>query len=243
MKALPAGDRLRLTVLNANRSAPLAGVKVTATTIRLMGEPLGESVTDAEGHCEVPRLAPAPGDFFYSLRAEREGYASMAASWSRFQKDEIADIPNDYELRLPAGTRIGGFVTDEEGRPAAGIQVKLHGAVFRAGPPPRQRARLNDGASEVTLTKPDGQWAWDRLPPDWEDIRLVFAGGVSVGDLCLRRQSPPTQWRRGDCQGRPARGVGAHSAQTRAAHHGPGPGAKPAAARRSARRPKLQLAR
>ena len=175
VKALPAGDRLRVTVLDANNSAPLAGVKVTATTIRLVGEPLGESMTDAEGHCEVPRPAPAPGDFFYSLRAEREGYATMAASWSRFQKDEIADIPNDYELRMPPGTRIGGTVTDEEDRALAGIQVKLQGAGSQAGPPSRQRARLNNGASEVTLTKPDGQWTWDRMPPDWEDIHLIFA--------------------------------------------------------------------
>jgi RNA polymerase sigma factor (sigma-70 family) len=176
VKALPAGDHLRLTVLDATSSAPLGGVKVSATTIRPIGEPLGEAVTDVDGHCEVPRPAPAAGDFSYSLRAEREGYTTMTASWSRFQRDDIADIPDDYELKMPPGTRIGGIVTDEDGRALAGIQVKLQGAVFQSGPPPRQRARLNGGGSEVTLTNPDGQWTWDRMPPDWEDIRLVFAG-------------------------------------------------------------------
>ena len=176
LQALPSGNGLRLRVLDANSSAPLAGVKVTATLIQLRGAPLGEAVTDAGGRCEVPRPAPAPGDFFYTVRAEHEGYVTMMASWSRYQMDEPTDIPDYFELKMPPGTRIGGFLTDEEGRPLPGIQVKLQGAVFQPGPPPRQRPRLNSGGSETTSTGRDGLWAWDRMPPDWESIRIIFAG-------------------------------------------------------------------
>ncbi len=183
--AAQAGDRLRLAILDANNAAPLAGVKVTASIIQLRGEPLGEAVTDADGRCEVPRPAPAPGDFFYTVRAEREGYATMMASWSHFQKDEPADIPDDYELKMPPGTRIGGIVTDGEGRPLAGIQVKLQGAVFQPGPPARQRARLNSGGSETTSTGRDGLWTWDRMPPDWENIRIIFAGQEFPPATCV----------------------------------------------------------
>jgi hypothetical protein len=94
----------------------------------------------------------------------------MNVSWSRFQRDESADIPGTYELKMPQGTRIGGLVADEEGHPQAGIQLKVQGRRFGGGPPPRQRARLNDGASETVTTDPVGKWSFERLPPEWEDI-------------------------------------------------------------------------
>jgi RNA polymerase sigma factor (sigma-70 family) len=167
-KQTPVSDgQVRLTILDEKSSTPLSGARVSASNL---GRPLGEAVTDFEGHCDLPKPTLADGDFYYNIRAECNGYASMNVSWSRFQRDESSDVPGTYELKMAQGARIGGLVTDEEGHPLMGIQLKLQGRRFGGGPPPRQRARLNDGASETVITDPAGKWSFDRLPPEWEDI-------------------------------------------------------------------------
>jgi RNA polymerase sigma factor (sigma-70 family) len=169
VKTMPAPALLRLTVLDEKTSTPLFGVRVIALNL---GQSLGEAVTDLEGHCELPRPPSTDGDFYYKLRAQCQGYASMNASWSRFQHDNPADIPDSYELKMPQGIRIGGLVADEEGNPVPGIQLKIQSYVTRGGPPPRTRPLLHEGSSEITATDGEGKWMFDRLPPLWENVRF-----------------------------------------------------------------------
>jgi hypothetical protein len=93
-------------------------------------------------------------------------------SWSRFQRDNPADIPDSYELKMPQGIRIGGLITDEEGNPVSGIQLKIQSYWTHGGPPPRTRPLLHDGSSEITATDGEGKWMFDRLPPLWENVRF-----------------------------------------------------------------------
>jgi uncharacterized protein YdhG (YjbR/CyaY superfamily) len=58
----PAG--IRLKVLDRETSRPLAGVRVIATNL---GKALGESVTDGNGGCELPRPVPVAGDFYFRI--------------------------------------------------------------------------------------------------------------------------------------------------------------------------------
>ena len=167
-------NQLQLTVLD-EKSSPLFGVRVIVSNL---GKPLGEAVTDVNGHCELPRLMSKEGDFYYKIRAQCDGYATMNVSWSRFQRDNPEDIPDSYELRMPKGIRIGGLIVDEKGQPVAGMQVKLQSYWARGGPPPRTRPLLTDGSSEVTSTDRDGKWSFDRLPPLWENVRFKVTHGA-----------------------------------------------------------------
>ena len=167
-----SASTFRLTVLDAETSLPLEGVRVTASNL---GERLGESFTDGSGACEVPRPTTAPLDFYFRLTARLDGYATMDVSWSRFQQNQLSDVPGEYVLKMPRGSRIGGFAADDREQPLAGVEVTLHGRSGAAGPPSRERAVLNDWGKESVITDQAGHWAFDRLPPDWDNVHFIVS--------------------------------------------------------------------
>ncbi len=158
---------LRLVVRDGNASAPLPGVKIISGNLNANRT---ETFTDATGLAEITLPTLAAADFDFWIRAEMDGYAGMLVSWSRFQRDDPADIPDYYELKLFPGIRVGGLVTDEAGQPVEGVQVRLQSTIRNAELPPRQRARLNYGWAETVLTDAEGRWSCNRLPPDWENL-------------------------------------------------------------------------
>lgn len=165
---VPKGQ-LQVTVLDEKTSQPILGARVTAGNL---GRVLGEAGTDWAGHALVPLPAGSEGDFYYKLRVEYQGYATMVASWSRFQHDNPSDIPQTLEIRMPPGTRIGGRVTDEGSQPLASVKLRIQSYWSRGGPPPRTRPLLNDGSGETVITDQEGKWSFDRLPPQWENVRF-----------------------------------------------------------------------
>jgi len=185
------GRKFRLTVLDEATGVPLVGAKVTVSNL---GRPLGEGVTDWEGHCDLPQLTNAGKDFYFKLRTEYDGYASMNVSWSRFQRDEPEDIPETFELKMPRGTRVGGVVTDGNGHPLQGIPLRIQSRYRRGGPPPRTRPLLNDGSFELTTSDLEGRWSFDRLPPDWDDVvfRLRSPDFLPAEYVCDANRHPIT---------------------------------------------------
>jgi protocatechuate 3,4-dioxygenase beta subunit len=180
-QAAVSGTGLRLTVLDGETARPLSGVRVSASELH---QKFGEWVTDENGKCEPTRPPPKAGDFYFSLRARHDGFATMQVSWSRFQHDEPSDIPAEYVLKMPRGIRVGGSVIDDEGRPLVGTQVRLFGHDASGGPPPRERAILNDGAEEFVTTDASGLWTFDRLPPEWDNVHfIVSAAGFLPADF------------------------------------------------------------
>jgi hypothetical protein len=172
---------LRLKVLDGETARPLSGVRVSASELH---QKFGEWVTDENGKCELTRPPPKAGDFYFSLRARHDEFATMEVSWSRFQHDEPSDIPAEYVLKMPSGIRVGGSVIDDEGRPLVGTQVRLFGHDASPGPPPRERAILNDGAEGFVTTDAGGLWTFDRLPHEWDNVHfIVSAAGFLPADF------------------------------------------------------------
>jgi RNA polymerase sigma factor (sigma-70 family) len=167
-----SASTFRLTVLDAETALPLKGVRVSASNL---GDRLGESFTDGTGACELPRPTAAPNDFYFRLTARLDGYATMDVSWSRFQQNQISDVPAEYVLKMPRGGRMGGLVADDREQPLAGVEVTLHGRSGAAGPPSRERAVLNDWGKESVITDQAGHWAFDHLPPDWDNVHLIVS--------------------------------------------------------------------
>ncbi len=171
-KAAVSSAAIRLRVLDRDTLRPLAGVRATASYV---GKKLGDAVTDENGGCELPRPAPTAGDFYFRIRAHTDGFAASQVSWSMFQHDEPSDIPSEYVLKMSRGVRVGGTVLDDEGHPLAGIQVKVFGRSIHSGPPPRERALLNDGGSEFVTTDAGGRWTFDRLPTEWDKVHFIVS--------------------------------------------------------------------
>jgi RNA polymerase sigma factor (sigma-70 family) len=165
-------DEMKVWVRDAVNDRPLAGMEIA---ISLSGLALGRFSTDAAGMARVPRPTRTNGDFYYRLAVRGAGYPSAVASWSRYQQNEPSDIPAEHEIRVMPGRRIGGFLVDERGRPVGNTKVVLWGEVESEGPPPVDRYLLMDGGREDVVTDPEGRWASDRLPPEWERIRFLVS--------------------------------------------------------------------
>ncbi|MCW5557089.1 MAG: sigma-70 family RNA polymerase sigma factor [Verrucomicrobiae bacterium] len=148
--------QIEFTVVDDETGDALAGVQIRVA--ELVGSmPRVEVTTDASGRFVIPRPT-ATGDFHFRVIARHEGYASRRISWSRFQRDDLSDIPAEYVIRLQRGIQIGGVVRNPTGSPIPGATVTVSGDMFKLGAPPRDYALLLDGGRETTTTDNQGRW-------------------------------------------------------------------------------------
>jgi len=174
MASLPPNSaaQIEFTVVDDESGEALAGVEVRAA--EFAGSlPTMNVATDASGRCLVTKPT-ATGNFHFQVTARHEGYVSRWISWSRYQRDDLSDIPAEYVIRLQRGIRIGGRVRDSAGSPIPGATVELYGDYAQAGVPPRDRALLHHYGRETVTTDDQGRWSYSGLPAEWSRVSFTF---------------------------------------------------------------------
>jgi thiol-disulfide isomerase/thioredoxin len=116
--------------------------------------------SDPKGQVEV-KLP----DTLYILRiwAAKHGFVDQFKNWEKDPPANRQRVPDEFTLRMPTGTVMGGIVTDEDGKPILGAKV----AVQRG-----ESDWLNLG--DETKTDFQGRWMIDTAPPgnDFE-VRVI----------------------------------------------------------------------
>jgi large repetitive protein len=138
---------LRIRVVSAADSRPVAGATVEVRSTSLPGDPdLRQGETDADGVLELEGLAPgtwAVGAAAPGFRTADQPLPPQAGlSWS-------------IELRLLPGAAVHGRVSDPSGAPVAGAVVRVFPAEIEllqlARPPPGRLSVVSDEAGGFTV--------------------------------------------------------------------------------------------
>jgi thiol-disulfide isomerase/thioredoxin/uncharacterized GH25 family protein len=120
---------------------------------------------DADGRVRVEY----PADTKYlsvSVKSEKIAYVPIRLSWGGGRS--ATTIPDEYTLALEPGTKIGGQVVDDAGKPVAGATVMLHVKQKSAAHPEQ-----SVGVVYVPVTTDaDGRWSFDKAPAEFDDINL-----------------------------------------------------------------------
>lgn len=171
--------RLRLTVLDDETSAPLPGVQIRARELASHGFST-DVVTDIHGECVVPKPVDDASDFYFRLMVRNEGYVTTTVSWSRFQLDDIQDIPVERVIRLRRGNRIGGWIRNASGESIPGATVTIQGMGSFNGGSPQERGWLEDGGTETVVADAAGRWGFSGLPANWSQSEFHVSGSGCV---------------------------------------------------------------
>lgn len=169
---------------------------ITGRVLDAAGKPAaGATVSVAQGKAGATVKADAEGRFTLKLTdAERGRLGDLVASAPGYAPDWVAldDIAGPVTLRLAKDdVPITGRVIDLEGRPVAGVKVRV--ASLRRGPPEAIAALVEElGRSETTIYWPNRLKALN-APPGFSDVttgkdgrfRLDGVGGDRLVTLTL----------------------------------------------------------
>lgn len=162
--AVPASDRLHLTIVAADSGRPVPGV-----VIRYRGwerDRFGrkEFVSNRNGECDV--IVPRATITHLELTSMAEGFADTRLDW---RTDRGETIPASYTLRLDRPVRIAGRVIDAEGNPVAGAKM---GWNHQDDPAADTRPQSHEFGWIEVETDTDGRWEVNRIAPDM--IRRLY---------------------------------------------------------------------
>jgi hypothetical protein len=163
---------------------PVAGATVapalTGTGNSLTGDTRFSVQTDAEGRFTV--LLPASGEREYNLMAH-DGKVRQWCTWANGVLAPIRTKPgenlSDVELRLTRAATVRGRVTDANGRPVAGRDVRASAGDRRENryyDPTVKTA--DDGSYELKFIRPGEQFI--QIAPFWLDAREAPEGNTRV---------------------------------------------------------------
>lgn len=162
--------------------------------------PAGETATDAEGRFRISLDKPGAGS---SLRISVSGLLLFLEG--PYESTETTDLE---EIRVPAGEKFSGRVTDEAGKPVSGAKVRMSGIGL-----------LDDDErfSAETVTGPDGAFAFPATPESARNVTVRAAGFATSQRARLDRRRSPEKFtlKRGgsirgtvlDAAGQPAAGA------------------------------------
>jgi beta-lactamase regulating signal transducer with metallopeptidase domain len=173
--ATAAQHELRVRVTDAD-GRPLAGAKVFQNHVRNPPVPPASGrktdiknqdyVTDREGVAVVSW----PGESVdLRLWVSHSGYVPLHAMWAKQFQSDGDKIPAEFTFAMERGTKIGGVVLDDKGRPIEGAKVDVHnaGALVPIGvaDTPGVRPVATQGLGSV-VTDAEGRWTADTVPAD-----------------------------------------------------------------------------
>jgi uncharacterized GH25 family protein len=155
---------LEVTVLDKSSGDPVKGAKATVRIVQQAGGDIRKTdVTDESGHCNFPIEDKAIQ--FLRLEVIKEGFVPNRLSLSAAQTNEI--IAAQQVVNLDKGTKIGGLVQDEDGRPIEGAVVSVS----------LQSTNPNDPTAITGYeikTDANGLWFCDIIPENPDRILIRF---------------------------------------------------------------------
>lgn len=183
----PSNTRpLHVTVIDAESKQPLTCASVA---LNIGGGPV---LTDDAGAALV--LCPSDRGVFF-LTASAPGHVPMSVGWglNAVRREDVPPMPDRVSIALPLGTKVGGVVTDESGKPVQGANVSLSAQ-------PRNR-KTTDGVPFVGFsrvaagpTDDQGRWTCDTAPADWarffvlpDHPNFIHSNALLGGDISPER--------------------------------------------------------
>jgi hypothetical protein len=170
------GPSLKVTVLDAETSVPIAGAHVYAPSDaarfgRLENAPRWTS--DAAGVAQI-RLGEVPRESIqqwasFNISVHRPGYAPIGLSWLSSTSDARLQMTNDVSVRLERGIKIGGVVQNERNRPVPKVKVHVfgHGQSYASGdrlPEEHPEFWSDSSDSPEIVTDQAGRWEMNDFP-------------------------------------------------------------------------------
>ncbi len=152
-----AGKPLAITVTDAKTAQPLKGV-----TLKVQSGGKDTQTTDDTGVATL-RLAEKQPNYVY-ITARKDGYVPMRLMWRRTGGENPA-IPAAYSLAMQPGTKIGGKVLDDAGKPIPGATVVI--AIRNKG---RDAVEAFNVSYEDTKADAEGNWSYAQAPAEFERI-------------------------------------------------------------------------
>ena len=149
-------------VVDGDTGKPIAGSVVECRGILSAGgQPITSATTSVDGTCAFSKSTEILNAL--DLRAEAPGYATRTYTW--LLREGIQVPSDEIVLKLPRGTKVGGFVRNHAGNPVAGAKVVL------------SRGRYEKEGSAITIeytvtnTDAGGKWAMEVSPINLTDFR------------------------------------------------------------------------
>ncbi len=175
---------LKLVSAATGEPIPLAAIEFFATTRPRQPAPrrgspesiIVPTITNATrlGVCEIP---VPPGVHALRINTRTDGFVDTSFGWS---VDDGETIPQEYTLRLPRATPIGGLVMDENGSPIAGAKVEFRVFAFSDNTNRIQFPHLTTSGFEVVSTDASGRWRIDRFSSEALD-NIVLSMAYHAG--------------------------------------------------------------
>jgi hypothetical protein len=194
------------------QNKPLAGAKVFQNQVHM--PPLAPSpnkrtaiknhhyVTDSAGQA----ILTWPGESVdLRIWVSKTGYVPLHAMWAKDFQSDGDQIPNEFQFVMKVGTKIGGIVNDEFGKPVKGAKVEIRNAASsvysivtnKPGIRPVPVAWLAEDDSAIA-TDSVGRWTATNIPDDEEfqaadknaDRRIWKTPAFSESPLRLRVKHP-----------------------------------------------------
>ena len=172
------GRAIDFRVVRDEDRVPLAGAIVVANVYRGRGQET-RYTTDAEGRCRITLPVETPRAV--GVTAAAPGYVPLEVVWTARELRTDADL--SYTLALRRGRSVGGLVQDEQGRPIAGVNVRLE---YRGRLTGDGKATFATTSAPAATTDAQGRWRADVLPAEAKpsDVLIVYlAHPDHVSDL------------------------------------------------------------
>jgi Leucine-rich repeat (LRR) protein len=185
----PEEIRANWEAIQKAQQATLAALESTSATARALSfrikdheknEPLADAEvevqcdhltlrrrTDTDGRCKVPLPFAEPA--LVAVTVRKSGYVPIrtklaSPDWKAEDRPNLAD---ETELALYRGSKIGGIVQTEDGKPLG--EAIVHVSAAPAGREERGRIEVCDLASTTTA---EGRWQCDTAPPNLAGLRI-----------------------------------------------------------------------
>ncbi|MEM1227858.1 MAG: carboxypeptidase regulatory-like domain-containing protein, partial [Planctomycetota bacterium] len=188
--------------LFANLMQPSSEGKGTIDNRHLVADPAGVILLPMDRQKDTVKLW-----------AGKEGYVPEFVWLRQTDSTRQPAIPESFEFRLAAGTRIAGTVVDDNDTPISGVRVRVmldweppgHGSVEGV---PRIDSWLSDGNSRPDLMTDDqGRWELTNAPSATSKLKLRFkfihpdyTGDQQWGELQRTQGVGDGAFRRGDAK-------------------------------------------
>jgi hypothetical protein len=164
----PAKRRtMDLLVVDAGTKQPIAGLTAEVTGGEFSGR------TGADGHVRVPLPASDHPDGF-NLRVRGKNYVPMRMLWTA-NVAELNDgiFPASYTMEIEHGTKIGGKVVDEAGKPVAGATLTFQFTKHFLNPHQLIAAIAGVNPGHPTVSDAEGNWSFGGAPAYCEQIFVM----------------------------------------------------------------------
>jgi hypothetical protein len=172
-----SGLKMDLLVIDQVTRQPIPGLTTEVTASNGF-----RGRTGADGHVRVPLPADThPEDFNFRVRGKN--YVPLRMYWTTSEAAlNDGAFPVTYTMEMEHGTRIGGKIVDEAGKPVAGATLQLQFTKHFSNPHQLIAAIAGFIPGHPTVSDAQGNWSFGGAPANCEEIEIAVRerGGANA---------------------------------------------------------------